>query len=278
MKAIAVLLALGLAACGPAKPARESSDHPAIVSLNPCTDAILAEIAGPQQLIAISHYSHAASSSSMDVAAARQFGSVGGTVEEVLALQPDVVVAGSFLAPATRQALIDLNIRVETFGIASTVEDSKAQIEQLAALAGRPAKGKALIRRIDLALDAAAAEGDPLSAVLWQPSGIVPGEGALVSELMRRTGFASHSAARGMKQADYYSLEQMLADPPAVLLIAGQEAAQKHPALDRLNKTHLAEFDSGLLYCGGPTIIRAAQRLAEIRDIAAGRQQGEPGL
>ncbi|MDN3645073.1 ABC transporter substrate-binding protein [Pontixanthobacter aestiaquae] len=245
--------------------AKERADTPTIVSLNPCTDAILAEVAVPAQLLAISHYSHDSSASSMDLDKARIFAATGGTVEEVLALDPDIVVASSFLAPATRQAFADLGVRVETFGIASTAHDSKAQIEQLAALAGNPDKGDALIEQIDIALDAAAAQGEPLSAVLWQPGGIVPGDSALVSELMQHTGFASHSAALGMGQADYLSLEQMLTNPPDVLLLAGDERAQKHPALAELSGTKLAEFDSALLYCGGPTIIRAVERLAEIR-------------
>ncbi len=251
------------------------SDHPTIVSLNPCADAILAQVTEPGQLLAISHYSHDPSASSMDLAEARKFAASGGTVEEVLALQPDIVVAGSFLAPATRQAFADLGVRVEIFGIAPTVEESKAQIERLAALAGNADKGAVLLEEIDLALDHAAADGQTLSAVLWQPGGIVPGEGALVSNLMRHTGFSSHSAARGMGQADYLSLEQMLVDPPEVLLLAGQERSQQHPALEKLSDTAVAKFDSSLLYCGGPTIIRAIERLAQIRsDVTPGKARG----
>ena len=240
-------------------------DKPTIVSLNPCTDAILAEVAAPHQLLAISHYSHSPQSSSMDVATARTFAATGGTVEEVLALSPDVVVAGSFLAPSTHQAFTDLGIRVETFGIAATVEESKAQIAQLADLVGHPAKGDALNTSIDRALaETSVGDAETLGAVLWQPSGIVPGEGALVSQLMRHTGFTSHSVERGLEQADFLSLEQMLVDPPDVLLLAGQERSQQHPALDRID-THKAAFDTKLLYCGGPTIIRAVERLKAIR-------------
>lgn len=254
-----------LSGCADAPETRVEADLPTIVSLNPCTDAILAEVAAPEHLLAISHYSHDPKSSSMDVAKARQYGVTGGTVEEVLALQPDVVVAGAFLAPSTRQAFADLGIRVETFGIASTIEDNHRQIRDLAALARNEAAGEMLITKIESALDKAAIDGsDTLSAVLWQPSGIVPGEGALISSLMKQTGFTSHSAARGMAQADFLSLEEMLVDPPEVLLLAGQERSQQHPALGQLD-THLAPFDASLLYCGGPTIIRAVERLSEIR-------------
>ena len=260
-----LLASLGLFACGQADPVREESSIPTIVSLNPCTDAILAEVAGPDQLLAISHYSHSAASTSMDLATALQFGVTGGTVEEILALQPDIVVAGSFMPPATRTALDDLGVDVVTFGIASNVQEAQAQIRDLALLAEAPAKGDALIADIDVALLASTSDREAVSAVLWQPAGIVPGENALVSQLLRSAGFTSHSAALGLGQADYLSLEHMLTDPPEVLLLAGQERSQKHPVLDQLTGTHRAVLDSRLLYCGGPTIIKMMDRLTEIR-------------
>ena len=39
-----------------------------------------------------------------------------------------------------------------------------------------------------------------------------------------------------------------------------------HPALDGLETSQITRFDPSLLYCGGPTIIRAAERLKEIRE------------
>ena len=97
-----MLFVLLLAGCAPVVERRAGTTHPTIVSLNPCSDAILAEVAEPAQLLAISHYSHDPRASSMPLAKARRFRVTGGTVEEVLALDPDVVVADPFIAPATR--------------------------------------------------------------------------------------------------------------------------------------------------------------------------------
>ncbi|ANY19840.1 corrinoid ABC transporter substrate-binding protein [Tsuneonella dongtanensis] len=265
MKALAAACLL-LAGCAASPHERAGGGRPTIVSLNPCTDAILAEVADPEQILAVSHYSHDPRATSMPLAQARRFRATGGTVEEVLALDPDVVVGSSFMAPATRAAFERLGVQVETVGIASTVEASAAQVRQLAALAGHPARGEAVVGKIDAALAATRAEGEPVPAILWQPDGIVPGEDALVTALMRHVGFASQSAARGMGQADYLSLERLLADPPRVLLVAGSERGQRHPALDALPEMDRASLDPALLYCGGPTIVRAVERLAEIRE------------
>ena len=132
MKPLIVASVLMLAACaggGAGAPPPERA--PTIVSLNPCTDAILAEVAAPGQLLAISHYSKDPRASSMEAAVAARFAATGGTVEEVLALDPDVVVAGSFLAPATRAALAELGMEVVTFDIAADVAASKQQIRDL---------------------------------------------------------------------------------------------------------------------------------------------------
>ncbi|MBU6395827.1 MAG: ABC transporter substrate-binding protein [Sphingomonadales bacterium] len=259
-----------LAACSPQpkSEARRDTTHylPTIVSLNPCADAILAEVTRPGQLLALSHYSADPRAASMDAAKAAQYPKTRGTLEEVLALHPDVVVDGTFVPPATAAAYQRLGLRLETLGIAGTVEESRAQIRALAALAGNLAKGEALIGRIDAAL-AAAAPADParIPALVWEPGGIVPGDSTLIAELLRRTGFTNFAAARGLGQADQLPLERVLADPPRVILAAGSDRALKHPALAHLKATTRAPLDPRLLYCAGPTIIPAATRLAEVR-------------
>ncbi|WP_345719616.1 ABC transporter substrate-binding protein [Qipengyuania qiaonensis] len=267
MKPLIAASVLLLAACaGSGADAPAAGAWPTIVSLNPCTDAILAEVAAPGQLLAISHYSKDPRSSSMDEDMAARYAATGGTVEEVLALDPDVVVAGSFIAPATRTALEDLGIEVVTFGIAGDVAASEEQIRDLALLVGNPEAGERLVERIDRALaDARPPDNRPVEVLLWQPGGIVAGEQSLVSDLLARTGFANAAPARGLSQADYVALEDVIAAPPQVLLVAGGEIGQQHRVLDRLPDMRRERFDTSLLYCGGPTIIRAAERLADIR-------------
>lgn len=239
---------------------------PTIVSLNPCTDAVLAEVTAPGQLLAISHYSKDPGSSSMDPRKAALFRATGGTVEEVVALDPDVVVASDFIAPATRAALDDFGIDIVTLGIATDVEESKAQVRQLAALAGDREAGEGLVARIEAAIQRAGGPaGARVGALLWQPGGIVAGQASLVDDLLILAGFENQAVARGLHQADYVALEEIVASPPQVLLVAGSEASQTHPVLDRLPGMRREQFDTRLIYCGGPTIIRALDRLDEIR-------------
>ncbi|MWV28373.1 ABC transporter substrate-binding protein [Erythrobacter sp. GH3-10] len=254
-----------LTACSGSQPESIASGQPTIVSLNPCADAILAEIAAPGQLLAISHYSHDPAASSMLAAEAARFATTGGTAEEVLALAPDMVVADAYIPPATRRALEQAGIVVESVGMAGSLEDSLAQIEALGAVTGNAPRADALSRQIAESWAAHRWDGRPVSALLWQQGGIVPGETSLAHKLLAQAGFASHSAARGMGQGAYLPLERVLADPPQVVIATAKERAADHPAMDMASDTVRFELDPTLLYCGGPTIPRALERLGEIR-------------
>jgi iron complex transport system substrate-binding protein len=283
-----VAICLLLPACAPSYPAYpELVEGPTIVSLNPCSDAVLAEVADPAQLLAISHYSQNPAASSMDLAKAKQMRATSGTLEEILELRPEVVVADQFISPATASALERQGIRLFRLPIAYSVAESEAQVRRLAALTGRAAQGEALVARIEAALARAAPPPGsvPVSAIVWQSGGIVPGEATLIADLLRRTGFTQLSAARGMQQADVLPLEEMLADPPRVILAAGdprtnEDRLLSHPALAALRGTRRERLDASLLWCGGPTIVKAAERLAAVRRLVplplAGGARGGP--
>ena len=256
-------LVLLLAACSGPQQQHAPGAQPTIVSLNPCADAILAEIAAPGQLLAVSHYSHDPAASSMSAEQAALYASTGGTAEEVLALAPDIVVADTFIPPSTRHALEQAEIAVVTMGMVNTLEESLAQIETLGAATGNTVRAETLSRDIAASWQDRRWHGEPATALLWQQGGIVAGEGSLAHALLEHSGFASLSAARGLGQGAYLPLENVLADPPQVVIAAGDEIAFDHPAMIR-SVAHY-DLDSSLLNCGGPTIPRALAQLGEIR-------------
>ena len=269
----AIGLALGVAACAepPARPA--AADPPKIVSLNLCADAILAEVTAPGQLLAISHYSHKPRAGPIPATVLSRIPPTGGTVEEIAALAPDLVVGDAFTPPATRASLERLGIGFVALPIDRDVAASKAQVRMLAKLAGNGARGEALVSRIERSLAAAArpAGWPRRTALVWQGGGLVAGDDSLIAELLGHAGLAPAAAARGLGQGAIVSLEPMLADPPEVILAAGNPRAEEnrllhHPALGQLREVRRASLEPGLFYCGGPSIPRALARLRQIRD------------
>ena len=203
----------------------------------------------------------------MSAEAAARYPATSGRAEEIIALAPDLVVADSFLPAPTRRALERAGIAVAAVDVPRSLNDSLAQVRALARLARREDEGRALAAELSRAWHVGAAATDrPVVTLLWQEGGIVPGPDSLAAALLDHSGFALHSAARGLAQGDYLPLEQVLADPPQLILSAGGERALHHPALAALADTARYDLDPRLLYCGGPTIPRALARLRAIRE------------
>ena len=252
-----------------------TGDPRRIVSLNPCLDVILVHVADRAQIAALSHYSHEPSSSSLGELG-RTFPFTYESAEEVLALRPDLVLTGRHSSPATRAALKRLHIRAELFGVPNTFEESLAQVRQVARAVHRPARGEALVARIEAAVAASAPPpGTPkLTALVYQSGGFASAQGTLMDDMMRRAGFENAASRYGLKRTGNVPLELLVADPPDVLL-AGEtkpgaptwaDRVLNHPALSRVaHQMHRASFPQQLTFCGGPVLIQTAAMLVRAR-------------
>ena len=246
-----------------------------VVSVNPCTDAILLDVADPGQIVALSRYSRQPSQSAV-WRAARRYPATGGSGEEIVALRPDLVLGAGLDAAELAHVLPRLHIRQESFLVPETVADSEAQVSRVAALVGHPARGAALNARIEAALAAAAPPpGEPrLQALIYEGQGMASGPGTLIDALMRRAGFDNLAARYGLAHTMIVPLERVIADPPQVLLSGRLSPGEpswadrvlSHPALRRLAPHMLREsFPEPLLFCAGPVIIPTMAALSQAR-------------
>jgi iron complex transport system substrate-binding protein len=268
MLAAGAAFALAAAAPAPA-PARR------VVSLNPCLDAALLAVADPAQVAALSHFSREEDASSVG-AAALKFPFVYESAEEVIARSPDLVLASRHSSLATRNALRRLGVPVLLFSTPDTVAGSLDQMMRIASAVGRTARGRAERARIEAALAAAAPPPGtkPLTALVYQRGGFSSGPGTLMDELLTRTGFTNAIVRYGITRTRDVPLEQVVADPPQVLLrgvdYPGQpgwgERIMRHPALARVGpRMRIVTFPQRLMFCGGPNLIEAANLLAGVR-------------
>ena len=245
-----------------------------VVSLNPCLDAILVHVADRAQIAALSHYSHDLSSSSLG-RLGLSFPFTYESAEEIMALRPDLVLSSTYVSAPTRGALTRLGIRTELYGLPNSVEESLAQVAQVASVVRRPLRGRALIAAIqDALVKATPPVGAPsLQALIYQTGGVATAPGTLMDDMMRRTGFTNAAARYGLKQTGTIPIERLIADPPDVLL-AGQLRADapswadrvlSHPALRQIkSRMYRGTLPQRLTYCGGPVLIETAQALARI--------------
>ncbi|MCB2108324.1 MAG: ABC transporter substrate-binding protein [Rhodobacteraceae bacterium] len=252
-----------------------------IVSLYPCLDAILVNVAERDQISALSYYARNPRSSTIaEIAETLPF--TYGTSEEVIAREPDLVLSSRYGPAKTHEALERLGVPVALFDVPLSVKESLGQVREMARLVGHPEHGEAVVTGIERALaESAPPPGQsPVSALVFQSNGFVAGEGVLIDELLNRTGFVNRAADYRMGQFGIVSLELIIADPPEALLAGtadtrGYSWADRvvsHPALKQIaGRMARTEFPEKYLLCGGPVIAKTARTLAAARrDIVGG--------
>lgn len=245
-----------------------------VVSANLCTDQLAMLIAAPGQLVSVSHVARDPVSSAM-AAEARGFAVNHGAAEEIFTLDPDLVLAGEYLAPDTRLTLRRMGLRVETFPIDASFADIRASILRMGALLGREARAAELAGALDAALTPPPPGPRP-TAALFYANAYTSGAGALADEILRQAGLDNLAARQGVRGLARLPLELLALEAPDLLVI-GQDYATpalaqevlRHPAALALGAERTAVADN-LWVCGLP---QTAQAVATLRAWVEGRAE-----
>jgi iron complex transport system substrate-binding protein len=229
-----------------------------VVSLNLCTDEFLLLLA-PEQAAAVSFLA-TDPSMSVVVAAARRLPQVRADAETVLALRPDLVLAGPYGGQTTLALLERRGTRVERLGIPQDFAAIRTETRRAAALLGVPTRGEALLGDMQARLDSVTPVPSGLRAVFLQARGYVAGPGSLADAVLHAAGFAD--AGDGGRPG----LEALVMHPPDLLVTATAPDFPslatdllRHPALVGMARREVAP---ALLLCGGPWTAQAVTALA----------------
>lgn len=263
-----VVASLALAAT-PAAGARPER----IVSLNMCTDELVLRLADPAAIASVTWLSQDPRNANM-AEAARRYPANHGLVEELLAFRPDLVIAGSFTTRNTAALLKRVGAPVREFGVPRDLAGVKAQIAEMAALLGEPARGEALIGEIDarLALLAQRIGKERPKALVLRPNGFTVGRGSLVDEILTRAGFVNLAAELGIDNYGQIALETVALGEADILILNTSEGGPpslaheilNHPLIGRLgDRLRLVALPSRLWTCAGPAVIDAIEMLID---------------
>ena len=282
----AIAIALALLACVLAPPATARPNN--VVSLNICTDQLAIQLLDPERIASVSflaadpHYS-AVAERAADLPLNR------GDAEEVLRLDPDLVLAGTYTSRPTVRLLRRLGYEVVEVAPPSDLDAAREQIRTVAGALGVPARGEAMIARIDRQLDRLGPDDpdDPdaprPTAAVYQANGITPGRGELAHAVLRAAGLKNLAAERGVRNLAPLPLEALVMAKPDVLVFVTRRDAPPsqatrlldHPALAGLkDRAAVALVPPAMWNCGGPQLAKAVKRLAEAREraLAIGRE------
>ena len=252
--------------------AAAAANLPRIASINLCTDQLLTTLADPPQILGLSPYARDPARS-WAAAQANSFPRLSGTAEDVLMLQPDVVVAGRFTKLATRELLKDKGMRVVEFDAARSLDDVKKQIRLMGEVTRHPDRASEEIERLDAAIAHVRqlATRKPYRVLAVSRRGWVSGGDSLTSSLLANAGLSNAAKDLGIKSGRFASLEAIVDLKPDFILVSDNtgfaedegSAFLLHPALERFYPaTKRIVIPERLTVCGGPMLSEAMDRLA----------------
>lgn len=256
-----------------------------IVSLNMCTDQLLVDLVDRERIAAVSFL---ATDRTLSANAARLQGlkRVRGTAEEVLALKPDLVIAGEFTTGPTVDLLKRLGVNVLVVPLASDFEGMKDTLRTIARAAGVPERAEELIAEFDERLsEARSMVAARPSAIAYQVNSLASGSGTLLDAVLEAAGF--HNIARDIKlgPAGRLPLEELVAAPPDLIVLANAPNDFKtvladnlrHPAFSRLlEKRPHVHLPMPLWMCATPRIADAVALLASMKRTGVAMTHGTP--
>lgn len=211
---------------------------PRVVSINLCTDQLLLALAEPEQILSVSWLA-ADPEESMLAAEASRYPINYGSAEEVLAFDPDVVLAGSYTSPFTRQLLARLGYSVHDIAPAESLGDIERNIRQVARAIDREARGELVIEAFRARERGLVTPSEPLRVAVVRPGGFTVEPQSLANELIERAGVRNVAIEEGLDRWGSLPLETLVRAAPDVIVISRYEADApslangilEHPAL-----------------------------------------------
>jgi len=302
-----VFLAFLLAGCGPAQTATPAATRPLptlvptaasisltdglnravslpapaqrVVSLAPSNTEILFAIGAGSQVVGRDTFSDYP-------AEAKSVADIGGSMgkyntEAIVALHPDLVLAGEINPPELVASLQQLGLTVFYLPNPTTLEGLFANLDTVGALTGHTTGATALVSSLEArvaAVDAKVAVAASHPTVYYELDATDPtkpytaGPGTFVDLLIARAG-GMPFGAQLKDQYPQISLEQLVVGNPAIVILGDSaygvtpESFASRPALGQLaavKTKQIYPFDDNLVSRPGPRLVDGLEALAKL--------------
>jgi iron complex transport system substrate-binding protein len=249
-----------------------------VVSLNLCVDELLLRLADPRNVASVTWLARdPANSNVADLAA--EIPVNHGLAEEIIPLNPDLVIAGIYTARPAVALLKRTGTPLAEVGVPKNLAEVRQQIRDVAARIGEREKGESVIAAMDAGLAAvpAAPSSSRPRAIVLNPNGATVGKGTLVDEIMTRAGLTNVAAELAIDNYGQVPLEAVVASGVDVLIVSASRDGPpalateilRHPVLSALSdRTRVVVMPGRLWNCGGPAVVEAIERLKRVADDA----------
>lgn len=281
------LLTLLLGACGQQTDRTPSAATQAppgraqrVISLDYCADQYVVGLLDRERILRVSP--HATATYSWVRERAEGLPSVRPSAEDVLVLQPDLVVRSYGGGPRAGEFLAKAGIPVVQVPYVHDIAGAQRSVEAMGEALGVPERGRALATQMAqrLAALASAASSDGPSVLYLPSSGVSAGPGTLIDEMIRTAGLRNFQRKAGWHPIP---LERMAYEKPEVIALAfvGERdpivdawSPATHPVARRqVRELTTVRLDSSWVACGGWFLVEAVEALAGSAVIAEAAQR-----
>ncbi|MCJ2031642.1 ABC transporter substrate-binding protein [Methylobacterium sp. J-043] len=271
MPSRAVTFLSAVLAAVPAAQAAGMAEAPVrVVSMNLCADELVLRLADRDQVLAVTYLAGDPRGSTVSAEAAG-VPVTRGLTEEVVALRPDLVIAGAFTTRATVGMLKRVGAPVLELGVPTDLDGVRSQIRQVARALGHPERGEALVADLDARLASVTPSTRPLRALVMRPNAFTVAPGGLGDALIRAAGLVNMAAEMGRDRFGQVPLEAAaLANADLIVTDEGTpgmpslaDTLLHHPvfrALARRGRT--VSIPNRFWTCPGPQVAEVVAQLA----------------
>jgi iron complex transport system substrate-binding protein len=244
-----------------------------VVSMNLCADQMALLLVGPERIASVSFLGADPAESPLahmtDGIAVNH-----GLAEEVIAAQPDLVLAGRYTTSFAKAMLKRLGYNVVEVGSPDTIAGIHETFAEVGSVLGVPERAAALLEDMDRRLGAVSQmmAGRPSrSAIVYDANGFTVGRPGLADEVMTLAGLDNKAPELGIGAYGQVPLESVLTVQPDIIvrLVYRPDApsiaseAMRHPALKIMFDDRPPLSVPGQLFtCGTPLIAAAAEAMA----------------
>ncbi len=281
--AISLILAAG--GLESARAARDGAPRPhRIVSINMCTDHLALQLADRNHILSVT-FSSADPGQSLIADQIDGIELNSGQAEQIILLNPDLILSGAFTTSFTNLLLKRLGYNVVEIPFPENLEDARRNIRLAARAIGVPQRGEDLIAELDRRLDQALSMDLPrdVSVLILAAGGLTHGAHTLAGDLLTQAGVRNSATDMGIGAVRNVSLETILRVKPDVIVLSKTDRANQslssawldHPALRRyLKERHAVDVPWSYLGCETPYLGEALRRITQ--SISAPGAQGAP--
>ncbi len=243
-----------------------------VMSVNQCVDQMLGYLA-PQKLASVTWLSH----ESRSIAIAPSLLKVPANhaeIEEVLRLQPDLVIGGQYGAPGLKALILKFGLNWRELPLPTDFTSLYGNWNTLGRWLAAEDVARQIVGRLQSGLQSVQQQLAPLKVrtVLINANGWIAGANNFQDAFLQALGLRNLAAESGIQGWGQISLEQLVHWQPDLIIVpeshyGGQARATQwleHPVLAHIHGRYpLLKVDAEWLSCGTPELLRAAEMIRQ---------------